>query len=101
MNVLDWKGAAVVTVGALVVFLILRQDTQAIAGQVSDIVKKFREGLAFDPNSLGAPVQLTDSAQAHQQWLIDQGYLELLPDGRTRITPAGYAYSDNQARVNQ
>lgn len=54
------------------------------------------EGVTFDPASLGESVQLTEGARLSQEQWIALGYLEMLPDGRTRITPAGQAYIDSQ-----
>jgi len=53
---------------------------------------KFWEGLTFNPATLGPPVQSTPGAAAAQNEWIKLGYLELLPDGSTQITPAGDAY---------
>lgn len=57
---------------------------------------KIWDGLAFDPATLGPGVQLTPGARLSQQEFISRGYLQVLPDGRTRITPEGEAYIRSQ-----
>lgn len=62
----------------------------------SEAFNKFWSGLTFDTASLGPPIELTPGALASQEDWIKRGYLELLPDGGTRITPAGEAYIQQQ-----
>lgn len=54
--------------------------------------KKFVEGVNFDEKTLGPKVELTPAAKMTQEHYIEMGYLEVLPDGRTRITPEGEDY---------
>lgn len=53
---------------------------------------RFLSALTFDPESLGRSPQLTAGAKASQEQWVALGYLEVLPDGSTRITEAGEAY---------
>jgi hypothetical protein len=63
---------------------------------VSEAVNKFWTGLTFDPASLGPAISMPPgAAQAQTDW-IQRGYLEILPDGSTRITAAGEAYIRQQ-----
>lgn len=59
---------------------------------------RFVDAVNFDPESLGPNVELTDTAKGSKEWYIEQGYLEILPNGSSRITEAGEAYiAENQA----
>ena len=57
---------------------------------------KLWEALTFSVEDLGPAVELTEQAALSQQDYIDRGYLEVLPGGGTRITPAGEAYIAEQ-----
>jgi len=62
-------------------------------GESLDVAwSKFWECVHFTSAMLGSPVQLTPGAADAQNEWIKLGYLELLPDGSTQITPAGDAY---------
>jgi hypothetical protein len=72
----------------------------SLGENVGTAVNKFWTGLTFDTESIGPYVTLTPGAQLSQADYIARGYLEILPDGRTRITPAGEAYiRSQQAKV--
>jgi hypothetical protein len=57
---------------------------------------RFWEGVFFDSASMGPSVQLTEGARASQADWIKRGFLEITPEGGTRITPAGEAYVQQQ-----
>lgn len=66
-------------------------------GSLADFdASKFYKGLTFNPASLGPPVELTPDAQARQTDWIERGFLEILPNGSTRITAYGQAYISEQ-----
>lgn len=59
---------------------------------IGEAMDRFWEGLTFDADTLGPETQLTPGAQLSQAEYIRRGFLEVLPDGRTRITPKGEEY---------
>lgn len=87
----DLVSLGVLGIGAYVLYRVTR-----FGDSVGDAFNRFWTGLTFDSSSLGPSPQLTPSAaQAQADW-IQKGYLEILPDGGTRITPAGEAYIRQQ-----
>jgi len=63
---------------------------------LSEAASGFWEGLTFNPESLGPKAQLTEGAQLSQADWITRGFLEITPEGGTRITPAGEQYIRQQ-----
>jgi hypothetical protein len=60
-------------------------------------LRRFWDGMTFDPASLGPSAALTQGAQLSQQDYIERGYLEIDPaTGWSRITPAGEEYIRQQ-----
>jgi len=70
----------------------------SLVGGVVDGFKRFKEGLTFDPATLGPDIELTESAMDAQQQWVALGYLEYR-DGRYRLTEKGEQYIDEQKRV--
>ncbi len=63
---------------------------------ISEAAGSFWDGVTFDPDSMGPGATLTKGAQLSQADWIARGFLEITPQGGTRITPAGDSYIRQQ-----
>lgn len=99
---MNLTGRDVVTLVTVGVVGYIAYRVFSLGENVGTAFNKFWTGLTFDTKSLGPYVTLTPGAQLSQADYIARGYLEILPDGRSRITPAGEAYiRAQQAKVVQ
>lgn len=68
----------------------------ALGEPVGEALSRFWEGLTFDADTLGPGVELTPEAKMSRAEYIRKGYLRVLPDGSTVITPLGEQYIQSQ-----
>jgi len=87
----DLVSFGVLGIGAYILYRVTR-----FGDSVGDALNRFWTGLTFDSASLGPAIQLTPGAAEAQTDWIKKGFLEVLPDGGTRITPAGEEYIRQQ-----
>jgi len=93
---LDWKGAGVLgLIGAAVLWYASRKAGAVVEDAIDGVVK-FGEALTFSESDLGPGVELSAGANLSQAEYIERGYLEVLPNGSTRITLAGEDYIASQ-----
>lgn len=74
-------------IGAYIAYRVVR-----FGEAVGDVAKRLWDGITFDPASMGPFVTLTPGARMSEEEYLRLGFLERLPDGRTRITPLGEWY---------
>lgn len=91
---LQGKDYLYASLGIAVLWIVYRGDRVVTA--VAEGAKKFVDGLAFDPATLGPSIDLTDSAKSGTDEYLKLGYLERLPDGTTRLTDKGRQYIESQ-----
>lgn len=93
MNLTGRDVVAFAAVG-IVGYVVYRMAT--FGEDVGTAFNKFWSGLTFDTDSLGPPIQLTPGAQLSQADYIARGFMEIGPDGVSRITPKGEQYIRSQ-----
>ncbi len=91
---LDWKGIAILTGAALVIYFVSRRDAQNVLTNIRNAVTgdSIRQVIA-DRNY--QPVELTDDAMNSASAWVARGYA-IWENGQFKITPAGEAYIQAQ-----